>query len=301
MFNWITKVKTNLKFRILLARTINAILVLLALFAVGLDHLFWMTPLILVIPSLVLFESVLLTLLGTTPGNILCGIEIVAKDEVEKLNFFQALTSALFFKRSETYARFREKDRSYKRALSLVLVFTATSLYFTVFDYSLISLWKDHAKPKQEISWVELKSDRGGFNISFPVDPVLQTRHYPVPDSSRVLTLDEYKATINNNSYCVSYLDVPSVWKIVGVKKILKSALDLFAEQLKAAQVTSKEYSHFHQYRSMNFSVNQGDKKISGLIFMKGNRVFLLSYTAPVSSEVAVEYNQFLDSFTLTN
>ncbi len=295
MLSLIIKCVQSLSVRIILSRLINATLIFLFLLAVGLDQIFWIAPLIVTLPLFILFESFLLSFFGVTPGNIICGIEVCSKSHGQ-IRFKETIQWFLFLRREATFIRFIPKKRPRKWAVFVITLFTACSLYFTIFDYSLIGNYNGYGKGKYATSWIEFAPSGGGFSVLFPTDPVAEMRAYPVPDSSKKLLLNEYKVDAGSKDiFSVSHLDVPSMWKLVGVKKILRSALDKFAEEQEILHIKKREFSHFQQYRSLEFTVQKGRAEISGMIFMKGNRVYLISCSNPDARE------QFINSFTLTS
>ena len=181
-----------------------------------------------------------------------------------------------------------------RRALALIVLMVSLSIStFFLSDYLHI---QGNTTPRE--NWIEYVSNTGGFSVALPTTPDLQVHIYPINMRPGSLKLHRcVSECVRDMKMEISYVDIPSMWKLAGHHKLLNQALDLIAEE-RSGIIVSKQYSKFHHHKAMDFEMDFEGGKMQGKVFLKGSRLFLLAASDEGQGKYEEDISIFFESFT---
>lgn len=254
------------------------------------------------IPAVLLFwmpvEAICLRYWGRTPGQALFGVW--AQDPAGgAISLPRACKSAFLFCRrgiclyQSSSARSRKRTRKVVGVLlTLLSVGGAALSSLMTTDGRLRTVHERPADP----AWQTYFFDDEGFSIALPGAPVKEDRVMDIRKYHRTLDYEEYVSQAGPEaSYSVSCMKFPRSWRFLGGGVLLNGALDVLVENIPGASLLAKEATKFGNYRSVDFQVQDGERRIIGKLILMGTKLFKLSCSAPASQRV--DPSGFFDSF----
>lgn len=243
-------------------------------------------------------EMVLLKIFGTTLGKALLKIKL-SKDERKAISWKSAFRFARSFGKIPE-GKFQLQAGLGRKILGLLVclacvvgVFYSPQFSGKVFGrYSTTTV----------VGWVNFISAEGGFKVAFPTEPVMEPKILEAPDSGRVFNYNEYLSHHpynNEESYAVSYIDLPKRWSMVSSRTILKGVLNVIIDSDSSIELIDKKLSYHNNMPSMEFRFKQAGRELKGKLVLSGSRLYKLSVMHSTEAAETAQHQQFLDSFDL--
>lgn len=241
-----------------------------------------------------LLEPFFLHYLGTTPCKYLFGIQV--RDAWgQKPSWTTAFRQAFFLRKRREKDLIVKQTSSKRRFLGFAII---AVLALTVIGKKFIYPIYHPAKGAVAVeNWVPFSNPE--FAASFPLQPQeLAVKEFA--DSSTKLELHEWQATIDEKTaYTVSYMEMPSAWKMAGSRTLLKGAIKAVTEYFPGAILVDKEFADHQNHSALDFRLFQGEKELKGRLIISKGKIYnvMASYKAEEASSVPVQ--DFIDSLSL--
>jgi hypothetical protein len=233
---------------------------------------------------------------GTTPGGKLCGLRTQAP-QGGRLTYRQALQQACF--RPERIGQVSEKRLSVRRKITAFL--TGGAVLISVLYGNCLPLWTtgiDRATISK--SWVQYTSSVQGFTVAFPKPPQKENKELIIPNTDTVLNYQELSTEQGGlGHYSVSYLELPSMWRLASNTTLLKGVLDAIIHQHPGTVVFSKEFKLHNGMRVLDYRISVNGEESQGRLIVVGKTMYKLTVTSSSSTNTE-EVNSFLNSFAMT-
>jgi hypothetical protein len=234
-------------------------------------------------------EALCLTIVGMTLGNFLLGVKVK-----EKLSYFSALRCALGWK-GEHLFEFRKKSR-----FLLSLCVAIATVGFSLSAPHIKERFTDESERMVETisGWVRYVPPQGVFCAAFPSEPLYELKELNLSIARKLMTYHEYRSYLPENlSYAVSFVQLPSKWRLYSGHTILKAALNLIPENGPLAKVTHQEPTYYKKYPALNFHLKQGEVEIQGRLILVAGTLYKLTAQHPLDSIADLHVEEFLNSF----
>lgn len=235
-------------------------------------------------------ESLFIAKKGTTPGKRLFRISIPG------LSFQESLHRACFFPKrpgilnTESIGRWR-----YIVALAVALA-CGSSLFI---GKNLSDVAVRYEEGVMSAGWIEYASDDGKFTVQFPKKPEVATQTVPVPNSDQTLNLNEVKAKQSDQTFSVSYIELPKRWRIFSPSTLLKGAMKVVLNHMPGVELLSKKTVKHKNYPAVEFSMKEGEKLIEGRLILVGSRVYKVVVVYSPGHTPDEQHQAFLNSFDI--
>jgi uncharacterized RDD family membrane protein YckC len=239
-------------------------------------------------------EAFFISRYKTTPGRSLLKIR-VETHTAGKLPYLIALKRSLFFGvrpgilRQKTLSAMR-----YVMAVCSLCVLTGVS----VFEKDLAILTTGFEKYKSIDGWMDYTACDGSFRVLLPQIPEEESKVLPVPSQNRNLQYHELTSHQTQKVYySVTYLELPSRWRMAGASRLLNGALDLIVDHIPGAQLIAKSMTKHRTFRALDFHLTQGEEEVQGRLILVGATLYRLTVVYPPSLAHQLQKTEFLDSF----
>ena len=239
------------------------------------------------------FETLLVSLLGTTPGKALFGIHIRDQKERKlsvKLSFKRAILTWIkgmggnlpianivcgtyqFNKIKKTgqstldeqlgVHTYHKTKRSLRTVLSTALL-ALFSLFFvaeyevrevvTSSEQTFFSKTSSTSLPNPH--WTQYQDPEGAYSIQFPGTPESKSTELAIPRSKEKLPLHAIKYELGQQGveYSLNYTTLPSSWLKWRPALLLKGALKILASHLSQAKIVKKSSKSYNNYPALEF------------------------------------------------
>lgn len=249
---------------------------------------------ILSIPALwVPIEALLISLLGTTPGKALFGIQIRDSKE-RKLPFKLSLKRAAltwvkgmgfnlpvvnlgcaiyrFYQIKKTGRTsldedlnvqvYQKKKRSLRTLLGSALV-ALFSLFFiaehdvkevvTSTEASFFSKDRAFLKSSGSTNWTNYEDPEGAYAIQFPGTPEAESTQLAIPRSKEKLPFHTIQFDKEGVEYSLNYTTLPKNWLKWKPSLLLKGALKVLSSHLSQGKILKKTAKSYNSYPSLEF------------------------------------------------
>jgi len=264
-----------------------------------LDYLFYLVFAICVPILWVPLEALLLSIWGTTIGNVLLGYEILGQGS-KLLSYREALQWSMSLHANENFF-VQRPVRFWRNIAGAVLALSC--LFSGVFgakiiDYTLIRI-------EQSLSidgWIKYSSADAGFKVAFPADPkVEENKTLEVPNQDKTLNYSEVTSQTRKAQYSVSYMQIPRKWRLAGNSTLLKGALELIVKNSPETTLLEKNFAKLNNLRVLDFHMKQGDDLVRGRLIIVGGMLFKLMVSYPPSISADLKHEIFLNSFEINS
>ncbi|MES2345009.1 MAG: hypothetical protein V4494_03615 [Chlamydiota bacterium] len=208
-------------------------------------------------------------------------------------SFWQIVKTCLFMGEKKTIQNPRGLYRT-------VVVIGLSSIFIlggflasTVNEFS--SGFETHQK---NAGWEYYISQDRGFTVQLPDSPSIETRQLYVAQADKTLNYNEYKSMGTHNTYyCVSFMDFPNRWRIVGSNKLLNTAFDILLKNEEGTKLVSKTSVQHKIYPAIEFIVKKGNEEMRGRLILVGNTFYKVMQVSSSSAQDNHQFEDFLSSF----
>jgi hypothetical protein len=224
-----------------------------------------------------------------TPAMALFGRQFMNKP-----SYLEILKTLLFMGKKKTIEK---KQNSFRTVFAIgmsILLIVGSFWGSTVNEFS--SRFETHQK---NAGWEYYISEDRGFTIQLPDSPSVETKQLYVEQADKMLNYNEYKSVSTHTTYyCVSFMDFPNRWRIVGATKLLNTAFDILLKSEEGTELVSKESVRHKMYPAIEFVVKKGDEEMRGRLILVGNTFYkVMQVSSSSSSQEDHQFEDFLSSF----
>jgi len=261
---------------------------------VYIDDLYYVLFALLVPLLWVPFEALLISRYKTTLGRRLLGIRVETHTGGE-LPYWIALKRSCFF--GVRPGVIRQKSMSVAGyVVAICALFGLTGASF--FEKEIAVFSTGFEKYKTIEGWIDYTAGDGAFTVLLPETPEEESKVLPVPSQKKTLNYQELTSHQTQKVYySVSYIKIPSKWKMAGASRLLQGALDLIVEHIPGAKLLGKNMTRHKSFRAIDFHFSQGEEEVQGRLILVGTTLYRLTVVYPPSLAHQLQKNEFLDSF----
>lgn len=239
-------------------------------------------------------EAFFISKYKTTLGRFLLGIRIETHT-AGKLPYLIALKRCCFLGVRPGILRQKALGATrYVMAICSLCFLTGVS----VFEKDLAILTTGFEKYKSIEGWMDYTASDGSFRVLLPQEPQASSDILPVPSQNRNLEYHELTSHQTQKVYySVTYIQLPSRWRMAGASRLLNGALDLIIEHVPGAQLIAKNMTKHRNFRALDFHLSQGEEEVQGRLILVGTTLYRLTVVYPPSLAHQLQKSEFLDSF----
>ncbi|MES2200582.1 MAG: RDD family protein [Chlamydiota bacterium] len=261
-----------------------------------LDEIYY-AAFVLVIPFLwAPIEAFLISRYKTTLGFFLLGIRIETHT-AGRLPYLIALKRSCFL--GVRPGVIRQKTLSIVR-YTLAVLSLCVLMGVSFFEKEIAIVTTGFEKYKTIEGWMDYTACDGSFRVLLPQVPEEQSKILPVPSQNRTLNYQELTSHQTKKVYySISYIQLPSKWKIAGATRLLQGALDLIIQHIPGAQLLQKNLTKHKNFRALDFHFSQGDEDVQGRLILVGMTLYRLTVVYPPDLAHQLQKTEFLDSFEI--
>lgn len=282
-------------------------------------------------------ETLLISLLGTTPGKALFGIHV--RDQKErKLSLKDSFKRALLvwvkgiglnipaaniacgvfsFRAIQKTGRtsvdeklgvhLYHKKQGKARALLGALLVGLLSLCF-IGEYAVretfTSFEKTLAKAPESLSWKSYNDPEGAYSIQFPGAPEAESTQLSIPKSKDKLPFHAIKYQLDKEGieYSLNYTVLPNNWLKWKPSLLLRGALKVLTSHLSEGKIVKKTTESHHKYPALGYTLKKKNNlQCAGRLVLVGNVLYKIDMTYPqeLEGDIQEHLNAFLDSFQI--
>lgn len=274
------------------------------------------------------FEALSISLLGTTPGKALFGIQ-VRDSNGKKLPLITSFKRALSIwikglglnlpvlnialavrqfnairKTGRTSIdqklniNLYYKKRSRFRAVIGSLLIAFFSLFF-VAEYELREVATSSNQEffsknffNKGLNWKAYADPEGAYAIEFPGTPEAKSTHLPIPNSKEKLPFHtvNYQLEKEGVEYSLNYTTLPKNWLKWKASLLLRGALKIITTQMSQAKIIKKSSNSYNNYPALEFILaKKNNLECAGRLVLVDNVLYKLEVTYPKDKEDVVQ------------
>lgn len=239
-------------------------------------------------------EAFLISRYKTTLGRLLLGIR-VETHVAGKLPYLIALKRSCFF--GVRPGIIRQKTLSMVRyAIAVFSLFFLTGI--SLFEKEIAILTTGFEKYQTIEGWMDYTACDGKFRVLLPETPEAQSKVLPIPSHNKTINYEELTSHQTKKVYySVSYLQLPSKWRLAGANRLLQGALDLIIEHIPGAKLLYKNMTKHRNFRALDFHFSQEGEEVQGRLILVGMTLYRLTVVYPPALAHQLQKSEFLDSF----
>lgn len=272
------------------------------------------------------FETLFLTLLGTTPGKALFGLR-VRTAEGKKLSIREAtmrslsegwknlipinLGYLLYFVQTQGEMPLDKKHQfsveTFKRSKfrtilgSLLLGLSFTTFFF---EEELVQKMTKSGGLFQFVGgskeWSAFTQTKEEFSIQFPKTPEEINKKLPVPGGAPLDYFEHMFKSDDDVIYSVSYTTLPNSLLKWSSGLVLKGSIKIIATQLTHAEIRTKRVVQWKEHPALDFRLYQPGREIQGRLILIGSTLYKVEVNYPneLKNDVSENVSYFVESFS---
>lgn len=274
------------------------------------------------------FETLFISLIGTTPGKTLFGIHI-RDTHNKKLSLKTSFKRALFtwikgfglnlpilnivlgvrqFNTIKTKGKssidqelnvnvYQKKRRSLRTIIGSLLI-AIFSLFFTL-EYQLREV---ATSSNQEffskqlfgkgLNWSSYADPQGAYVIDFPGTPEAKLTQLPIPNSKDKLPFYavNYKLDKKGVEYSLNYTTLPKNWLKWKASLLLRGALKIIATQMSQAKIVKKSSNSYNNYPTVEFVMaKKNNLECAGRLILVDDILYKIEVTYPKDIQDSIQ------------
>lgn len=148
--------------------------------------------------------------------------------------------------------------------------------------------------------WREFEADEAKFKVQIPALPQHATETVRDPKDQQKREYDMYVSQKNDGTiFMISLITYENDQETSNPTKLLKSIVEEMLASNPSNKLKSLKENLYHQYKAIDFSIENADVHMDGKAFVIGKTLYILSYIAKSADYNPLEYQHFIDSFKL--